>query len=77
MIAYFYKSYSDGYSQYFNFNLVEGDQTLLSLIGVHFELNFTENDLINKANEIVQLFPDYQLTDTIIDYADSTLNSNG
>lgn len=68
MIAYFYKSYNDSSSQYFNLNMVEGEQMLLSLTGVHFELNFTENDLINRANEIAETLPDYQLIDVVIEY---------
>ena len=69
MIAYFYKSYCDNESQYFNLKMVEGEQTLLTLMGVHFELNFTENDIINRANEIAQTLPDYQLIEVVIDYA--------
>lgn len=70
MIAYFYKSYSDSESQYFNANFKEDDKDIISLSGVHFELNFSEQDILNKSNEIASLFPDYILTNTIIDYGD-------
>lgn len=69
MIAYFYKTYSDSSSQYFNLKMVEGEQVVLILIGIHFELNFIEDDIINKANEIAQTLPDYELIEVVIDYA--------
>lgn len=69
MTAYWFKTYNDGISQYFNLNMLEGEQTLLSLVGVNFELNFTEEDIINRANEIAQTLPDYELIEIVIDYA--------
>lgn len=74
MIAYYHKSYSDGFFQFFNLNFVEDSQTILSLIGVQFRLDFVENDLIEKANLIAENMPDLTLTEIIIDYADTTLN---
>lgn len=68
MIAYWFKTYNDGTSQYFNLNMVEGEQIILSLMGVHFEMNFTEDDIINRANEIAQTLPDYELIGVVIEY---------
>lgn len=74
MIAYYYKSYSDGVSQYFNLNLDDNGEIKFSLIGVHFDLNFTEQDIINKTDEIFQSLDIGTVENIIIDYGDSSFN---
>jgi hypothetical protein len=74
MIAYYYKSYSDGESQYFNLNLDDNGEIKFPLIGVHFDLNFTEQDIINKTDEIFQSLDIGTVENIIIDYGDSSFN---